>query len=83
MIDENKYPCEVTKEELGFLISFLLGQMPRSVVLDFASKDGTKRGPAKEQMAKIIVERLALFHIRKGPPLGPHDGSATRRADKV
>ncbi|WP_159975916.1 MULTISPECIES: hypothetical protein [unclassified Novosphingobium] len=77
-VPEEEYPCDVSEEELGFLIAFLLGQMPRSLVQAFAGKDGLKRDAAKNRMTQIMVERLARFQIRKGRPLAAHDGSATR-----
>lgn len=76
--EADDYPCIVTADELGFMISFEIGQVPRSVLHDLLSRDSFKRERARGRITGVLVGRLDRFHIRKGPPLPAHDGSATR-----
>ena len=77
MDEIDKFPCVVTLEDLGYVISFELGQVPRSVLNDFVGRDSIKRDRAKKWITQHLLDRLKHFHIRKGPPMEPHNGSAS------
>ncbi|WP_395393023.1 hypothetical protein WBP07_17815 [Novosphingobium sp. BL-8A] len=79
MPENDPYPVVMTQEEIELLISFEVGQLPRSWIHTWVGKDRLKASAARDQVSKRIAERFAGLQVRKRAPLPAHDASASRR----
>lgn len=65
----DNYPRIVTPDELRFDINFALGQIPRSILREWASTNDMKSDHARQMMARRIMQQLSRYQVRARPPL--------------
>lgn len=66
---DDEFPRIVTRDELLFDINFALGQMPRSILRQWASTNDLKSDHARQMMTMRILEQLSRYQVRARPPL--------------
>lgn len=65
------FPEILTPDQIRFEIDFAIGQMPRGVLREWASKNELKSDMARRYTVDSITVRFARLQVRRRPPIAP------------
>ena len=63
------FPEILTPDQIRFEIDFAIGQMPRGVLRDWASKNDLKSDMARRYMVDSITVQFARLQVRRRAPI--------------